>query len=53
MIRRAIGETGRSYAEVRAELKAGFLPGVIVVPAMVAGMAMAQSRGAGYVFAGV
>ena len=53
VIRRAIGETGRSYAEVRAELKAGFLPGVIVVPAMVAGMAMAQSRGAGYVFAGV
>ena len=53
VIRRAIGETGRSYAEVRAELKAGFLPGVIVVPAMVAAMAMAQSRGAGYVFAGV
>lgn len=53
VIRRAIGETGRPYGEVRAELKTGLLPEVIVVPAMVAAMAMAQSRGAGYVFAGV
>jgi hypothetical protein len=48
-----IRETSRPYDEVRAELKSGFLPGVIVVPAMVAAMAVAQSRGAGYVFAGV
>lgn len=53
VIRQVIRETGRPYDEVRAELKAGFLPGVIVVPAMVAAMAMAQARGAGYVFAGV
>lgn len=53
VIRQAMRETNRPYAEVRAELKAGLLPGVIVVPAMVAAMAMAQSRGAGYVFAGV
>jgi intracellular sulfur oxidation DsrE/DsrF family protein len=37
---------------VRAELKAGFLPGVTVVPAMVAAMAMAQAKGAAYVYAG-
>ena len=52
VIRGAMQKTGRPYAEVRAELVAGMLPGVIVVPAMVAAMAMAQSRGAGYVFAG-
>jgi len=53
VIRRVMRETSRPYDEVRAELKAGLLPGVIVVPAMVAAMAMAQERGAGYVFAGV
>jgi len=52
VIRGVMAKTGRPYAEVRAELKAGFLPGVIVVPAMVAAMAMAQSLGAGYVYAG-
>ncbi len=53
VIRQVMRETSRPYDEVRAELKAGFLPGVIVVPAIVAAMAVAQSRGAGYVFAGV
>ena len=52
VIRRTMQETGRPYKDVRAELKAGLLPGVIVVPAMVAAMAMAQTRGAAYVFAG-
>lgn len=52
VIRGAMAKTKRPYGEVRAELAAGFLPGVIVVPAMVAAMAMAQARGAGYVFAG-
>lgn len=53
VIRRAMAQTQGSYADVRAELKAGLLPGVIVVPAMVAAMSMAQSRGASYVVAGV
>lgn len=53
VIRRAMNQTKGSYAEVRAELLAGMLPGVIVVPAMVAAMAMAQSKGASYVVAGV
>lgn len=52
VIRGVMGRTSRPYPEVRAELVAGMLPGVIVVPAMVAAMAIAQSRGAGYVFAG-
>lgn len=52
VIRRAMSATGRPYDEVRAELKAGFLPGVTVVPAMVAAMAMAQAKGAAYVYAG-
>lgn len=52
VIRRTMAATQRSYEDVRAELKANFLPGVIVVPAMVAAMAMAQSRGAAYVYAG-
>lgn len=52
VIRGVMRESGRPYAEVRAELVAGLLPGVTVVPAMVAAMSMAQSRGAGYVFAG-
>lgn len=52
VIRGAMAKTQRPYAEVRAELKANMLPGVVVVPAMVAAMAMAQASGAGYVFAG-
>lgn len=52
VIRGAMRRTGQSYPDTRAELIAGMLPGVIVVPAMVAAMAMAQSRGASYVFAG-
>lgn len=52
VIRRVMGSTQRPYAEVRSELKANMLPGVTVVPAIVAGMSMAQSSGAGYVFAG-
>jgi len=52
VIRRAMAQTKGPYAEVRTELTAGLLPGVIVVPAMVAAMAMAQSRGAAYVYAG-
>ncbi|MGE0556168.1 MAG: twin-arginine translocation signal domain-containing protein [Gemmatimonadales bacterium] len=52
VIRGVMAKTKRPYAEVRAELNAGFLPGVIVVPAMVAAMSLAQARGAGYVFAG-
>lgn len=53
VIRRAMNQTKGSYAETRAELQAGILPGVIVVPAMVAAMAMAQVAGASYVVAGV
>ena len=52
VIRRAMSQTHASYADARKELTDGLLPGVKVVPAMVAAMAMAQSRGAGYVFAG-
>lgn len=52
VIRGAMAKTQRPYAEVRSELTANLLPGVIVVPAMVAAMAMAQERGASYVFAG-
>jgi len=52
VIRRAMAGSSRPYDEVRAELKAGFLPGVTVVPAMVAAMAMAQAKGAAYVYAG-
>lgn len=52
VIRGAIAKTQQPYAEVRAELKANMLPGVVVVPAMVAAMAMAQERGASYVYAG-
>lgn len=52
VIRGVMSRTQKPYAEVRAELKANMLPGVIVVPAIVAGMAMAQANGAGYVYAG-
>lgn len=53
VIRGAMRQTGASYADARTELVAGMLPGVIVVPAMVAAMAMAQAKGAAYVVAGV
>jgi hypothetical protein len=52
VIRRVMADTQRPYDEVRHELTSNLLPGVIVVPAMVAAMAMAQSRGAAYVYAG-
>ena len=52
VIRRLMAETQRSYEDLRAELKANFLPGVVVVPAMVAAMGMAQAQGCAYVFAG-
>lgn len=38
--------------EVRAELLAGLLPGVEVVPAMVVAMNLAQERGLSYVYSG-
>jgi hypothetical protein len=52
VIRTLMARTGRAYADVRGELKAHFLPGVIVVPAMVAAMGMAQHHGCAYVYAG-
>ncbi|MBC7897145.1 MAG: hypothetical protein H7066_17130 [Cytophagaceae bacterium] len=52
VIRSIMARTQRPYAEVRAELAANMLPGVVVVPAIVAGMAMAQANGAAYVYAG-
>jgi hypothetical protein len=52
VIRGIMARTQRPYAEVRSELKENMLPGVVVVPAIVAGMAMAQANGAGYVYAG-
>ncbi len=52
VIRGVMARTQRSYADVRAELKANMLPDVTVVPAIVAGMAMAQTNGAAYVYAG-
>lgn len=52
VIRGAMAKTQGSYADVRKELTAGLLPGVVVVPAMVAAMAMVQARGAAYVYAG-
>lgn len=52
VIRGVMARTQRPYADVRAELKANMLPGVTVVSAIVAGMAMAQTNGAAYVYAG-
>ena len=43
---------GTTYAAMRAELVAGLLPGVIVVPAMVTALGMAQERGCSYVYVG-
>jgi hypothetical protein len=44
--------TGSTYADMRKELIAGLLPGVTVVPAMVAACGMAQQKGCTYVYAG-
>ena len=46
------GETRSTYDATRAELVAGLLPGVTVVPAMVVALGMAQERGCAYVYAG-
>ena len=45
-------ETGVSFEAMRAELVAGLLPNVTVVPAMVVALGMAQERGCAYVYAG-
>ena len=43
---------GASADAIYAELRAGVLPGVIVVPAMIAATGLAQERGASYLSAG-
>lgn len=45
-------ETGVPFDAMRAELVAGLLPNVTVVPAMVAALGMAQEHGCSYVYAG-
>lgn len=45
-------ETGASFDAMRAELIAGLLPNVTVVPAMVVALGMAQEHGCAYVYAG-
>lgn len=45
----ADADSGRLVDQVYADLRAGILPGVTVVPAMVAALEMAQSRGCSYV----
>lgn len=45
-------ETGTSFDAMRAELIAGLLPNVTVVPAMVVALGMAQEHGCAYVYAG-
>ena len=52
VIRQAMATTQRPYSAVRSELQSNMLPGVTVVPAIVAAMAMAQAGGAGYVYFG-
>jgi hypothetical protein len=52
VLRGLMAKTGRKYDDLRHELSSNFLPGVIVVPAMVAAMGVAQSRGCAYVYAG-
>ena len=44
--------TRLTLANEQVRIYDDFLPGVIVVPAMVAAMGMAQARGCGYVYAG-
>jgi hypothetical protein len=51
--RRLAGEAGVSYAAMRAELIAGLLPKVIVVPAIVVALGLAQEHGCAYVYAGL
>jgi hypothetical protein len=46
------GSAGVSDAAMRAELIAGLLPKVIVVPAMVVALGLAQEHGCAYVYAG-
>jgi intracellular sulfur oxidation DsrE/DsrF family protein len=46
------GRTGVTYAAMRAELIAGLLPKVIVVPAMAVALGRAQEHGCAYVYAG-
>jgi hypothetical protein len=45
-------ETGSTYQATRAELLAGLLPNVTVVPAMVVALGLAQEHGCAYVYAG-
>ena len=47
------GSAGVTYAAMRAELIAGLLPKVIVVPAMVVALGLAQEHGCAYVYAGL
>lgn len=42
VIRRVMAATQRPVDELRTELKSNMLPGVTVVPAIVAGMAVAR-----------
>jgi len=48
---RLAGKAGVSYTAMRAELIAGLLPKVIVVPAMVVAVGLAQEHGCAYVYA--
>jgi len=48
---RLAGQAGVSYAAMRAELITGLLPKVIVVPAMVVALGLAQEHGCAYVYA--
>ena len=52
VVRSLASTSGSAYEPMRKELVAGFLPGVTVVPAMVAACGLAQSRGCSYVYAG-
>lgn len=48
----AARKEGGNAEAIYGELRAGVLPGVIVVPAMIAAIGLAQERGASYLFAG-
>lgn len=52
LTRTLAGETGVPPQAMRAELIAGLLPKVTVVPAMVAALGLAQEHGCSYVYAG-
>jgi len=52
MARSMAARHGTTYAAMRAELVGGLLPGVVVVPAMVVALGLAQERGCAYVYAG-